>query len=114
MSNVVKITGSPAELIGAATLLSTDGERLQSDLGGLLGTIERLETDAVLGNDEFGREFKKTYHEGSPTATDATKDAALKIAEHGVQFGEAVGKTMQEYLVVDGQGAADISSVQST
>jgi len=111
VSNIVKITGSPADLIAAATVLTAGGQALQADLTGLLADIRRLETDAVLGTDDFAHEFKKTYHRGEPTATDATKQASVTIATAGSQFGDAVTVTMQDYLVVDGEGSADISSI---
>ncbi|MFG2042849.1 hypothetical protein [Dactylosporangium sp. NPDC048998] len=111
MSNVVKITSSPAQLIAAATVLTADGEALSAELTGLLGDIERLESDAVIGRDSFAEEFVKTYRRGDPTATDATKQAARSIATSATEFGDAVASTMQDYMVTDGQGAADIGSV---
>ena len=117
MSNFFKITGSPAEIIGVASTISAAGNALEADLRGLLSTIKSLETDAVIGTDDFAREFVKTYRQdtavanGSATATDATKDASLAIAASAGDLGDAVSSAMQDYLVADGQSAGDIDSV---
>jgi hypothetical protein len=119
MSNFFKITGSPAELIGTASRITAAGNALEADLKGLIANIRSLESDGVIGNDDFAHEFVKTYRkdtptgDGSATATDATKDASLSLAEASSQLGEAVSSTMTDYMVTDGQGAADIRSVHT-
>lgn len=119
MSNEVKITGSPAAIIGTASTLTAVGEALGADLAGLLGDIERLESDAVIGTDDFAKEFVKTYRKdtptatGSATATDATKQAAKSLATASAGLGDAVSSAMQDYLVTDELGAADIGSVKA-
>lgn len=117
MSNFFKITGSPADIIGVASTISADGHALEADLKGLLANIKSLETDAVIGTDDFAKEFVKTYRQDTPVAdgsawaTDATKDASLSIATAAGQIGDAVSSAMQDYLITDGQAAGDIDSV---
>ncbi|MGI5237760.1 hypothetical protein [Dactylosporangium sp. CA-139066] len=120
MSNYFSIQGSPAEIIGVATNITAKAHALESDLRGLLATIKSLESDGVIGTDDFAAEFVKTYRQDTPVATgtawatDATKDASVSLATSSGQLGDAVSSTMQDYLVTDGQGAADINSVQTT
>ena len=117
MSNYFKITGSPAEIIAAASKLSAGGNALAADLQGHLSKIKSLESDAVIGTDEFAAEFVKTYRQDTDTgngtawATDATKDASIALAESAGQLGDAVSTTMTDYLVQDGQAKGEIDSV---
>jgi hypothetical protein len=112
VSEFVKVTGSPADVIGAATLITGAGEALKAQMPGLLSEIERLETDDVIGRDEFAAGFTKTYRQpaaaGSGSA--ATKQAATTVSGAGGQIGGAVISAMQDYMVTDGQGAADIGN----
>lgn len=117
MSDYLKLNGDPADVIGMATLITAGAESLKADLAGLLGDIERLESDGVIGSDEFADSFTKNYRQqvstgnGSATATDATKQAASSLAETGSAYGNGVISAMQSFLVTDGQNATDIDAI---
>jgi len=117
MSDYLKINGDPADVIGTATLITAGAESLKADLGGLLGEIERLESDSIIGHDEFADSFNKNYRQqvatgdGSAPATDATKQAASALADTASRYGNGVISAMQGYLVTDGQNATGIDSV---
>lgn len=119
MSDYLKLNGDPADVIGMATLITAGAESLKADLGGLLGDIERLESDSIIGHDEFADSFNKNYRQqvstgdGSAPATDATKKAAAALADTGDRYGNAVIAAMQGYLVTDGQNANDINAVNT-
>lgn len=115
MSDYVKVTGSPADIIGVAAVISGAASALGADLVGLLADVHRLESDAVIGGDDFATEFKKSYRQSTPAgdANVATQQAATAVAQQAVDYGSSVGSAMQDYLVTDGQGAADIGSIST-
>jgi hypothetical protein len=120
MGDYLGIDGDPADIIGTATLITGAAEALKSSLGGLIGAVEALETPAVLGNDDFAREFAKSYGQAIPVGEGrteqvnaATKDSVRTLADQAIQIGGAAGTAMTDYLVTDGLGAADIGSVST-
>jgi len=120
MGDYVGINGNPADIIGTATLITGAAEALKSSLGGLIGAIEALESPAVVGTDEFAKEFAKSYEQAIPVgdgrteqANTATKDSARTLADQAIQIGGAAGTAMTDYLVTDGLGAADIGSIST-
>ncbi len=120
MGDYVRIDGDPADIIGTATLITGAAEGLKSSLGALIGAVEALESPAVLGTDEFGREFVKSYRQAIPVGegktgevNTATKDSARSLADEAIQIGNAASTAMTDFMVTDGLGEADIGSINT-
>ena len=120
MADYMKVNTDPADVIGMATMIVRGAESLKADLPGLLDAIERLESDDVIGRDEFADSFTRNYRQpvdtghGTAPATDATKQAASELADTGGRYGDGVISAMQDYLVTDGRNANDIASTPTT
>jgi hypothetical protein len=117
MSEYVKITTSAADIIAAAQGITARGEGLSAQISAAIGDIESREGDNTLGDDDFGREFKKTYHKPTPaaggagtTANEAAKQSARAVGTMASHFGDAVTQAMTDYLTVDGENQAGIES----
>jgi hypothetical protein len=116
MGEFLKLTGDPADVIGAATLITGAAESLKADLAGLFADVARLDTPAVLGHDEFAANFDHSYRSPQPTATgdkpadQATRDAANGVGDIATAYGGAIVSAMQDYTVTDGRAKADIDA----
>jgi hypothetical protein len=114
MGEFLRLNRDPAEVIGAATLITGAAASLKADLAGLFADVARLETPAVLGHDEFATNFDHSYRAPQPTpggdqpANLASRDAANGIADVATAYGGAIVTSMQDYAVTDGQAKADI------
>ena len=118
MSEFVKIATSAADIIATAQGIRAQGEGMSADLDGLIATVESHEGPDTIADDDFGKGFKKTYYKDVPVAggkmahaNEATKAAVRAVGEQAETYGQGVTDTMVDYLTVDGEGSASISSV---
>jgi hypothetical protein len=116
-SDYLSITGSPVELIAEAEALRAKGEAFKGDMKGLLGDIDRLDAANTIGNDDFAKEFNKTYQKpmeaGGGTmleAHEAAKQSAVAIATTASDHGAGVSTSIQGYMETEVQTAAQIAN----
>jgi hypothetical protein len=114
MSNFVEINGSPDELRVTGTLMGARAAELKAKAEAILDRISDLEDTQPWGADHFGKNFLAGYHQvpkGGDRAFNTVLAGELSQAGQGLaRIGDAVGASMTDYQVADGQNAADIAT----
>lgn len=120
MSEYVRITSSPSEIMAVAASISSRGEQLEHAVSGLNDAIRQHEDPGkVFPSDQFTDPFKANYEQSvtgadghATTANEAVRSSAEYCGKKLQEIGDFVAQAMMNYGATDDDGAADITSVQ--
>ena len=120
MSEYVRITTSPAELMGIASQISARGKALKDRIGMLNRAISDHESPGeVFPSDQFTDPFAAKYKQASigadgksTTANVAVQESALYCGTKLEDMGDFVGTAMMNYGAADDEGGADIRDTE--
>jgi hypothetical protein len=120
MSEYVRITTSPAEIMSVASQISDRGGELKDRIGTLNEAIAAHESPGeVFPSDQFTDPFAETYKQESTgadgkstTANVAVRESALYCGQKLQDMGDFVSTAMMNYGAADDEGGADIRNTE--
>jgi len=120
MSEYVRITTSPAEIMSVANQIGERGRALRERIGTINDAIAAHESPGeVFPSDQFTDPFAEKYKQASTgadgkstTANVAVRESALYCGQKLADMGDFVGTAMMNYGAADDEGGADIRNTK--